>query len=321
MSKAGRRRRRRAKRQQKQRKRRDDMAMEKQATVYAEKIKQQMAAQDYPAALETLAESISQEVYDAECMYEGAFAYFMLGDYGRAAQWVQNTLEYAPDHAAARLLLARICILEDRVEDGLAIYEFVLAHEAAQITEEQREDMEDILAYYGQSEQALVQKYPHVAALLHVEPEAPAGAAPAAEEAALAEAKAPAPAEVAPTAEGAAEESAPAGKTAETPVAGESGQPDAAAAEQQIAAVLASAVGIAQKVHMLNAFAGGFFVAGAMEVAERYLAEALKLDTASAETLRNLAVLAHVQGDDARARKFASAMPETDFLLLASLHG
>ena len=285
MSKAGRRRRRRAKRQQKQRKRRDDMAMEKQATVYAEKIKQQMAAQDYPAALETLAESISQEVYDAECMYEGAFAYFMLGDYGRAAQWVQNTLEYAPDHAAARLLLARICILEDRVEDGLAIYEFVLAHEAAQITEEQREDMEDILAYYGQSEQALVQKYPHVAALLHVEPEAPAG------------------------------------KTAETPVAGESGQPDAAAAEQQIAAVLASAVGIAQKVHMLNAFAGGFFVAGAMEVAERYLAEALKLDTASAETLRNLAVLAHVQGDDARARKFASAMPETDFLLLASLHG
>lgn len=308
MSKAGRRRRRRAKRQQKQRKRRDDMAMEKQATVYAEKIKQQMAAQDYPAALETLAESISQEVYDAECMYEGAFAYFMLGDYGRAAQWVQNTLEYAPDHAAARLLLARICILKDRVEDGLAIYEFVLAHEAAQITEEQREDMEDILAYYGQSEQSLVQKYPHVAALLHVEAEAPAGAAPAAEEAA-------------PTAEGAAEESAPAGKTAETPVAGESGQPDAAAAEQQIAAVLASAVGIAQKVHMLNAFAGGFFVAGAMEVAERYLAEALKLDTASAETLRNLAVLAHVQGDDARARKFASAMPETDFLLLASLNG
>ena len=129
-----------------------------QAEVFAEKIKQQMAAADYGGALETLAASISAEVYDAGCMYEGACAYFMLGDYTRAAQWVQNTLQYAPDHAAARLLLARICILEDRVEDGLAIFEFVLAHEAAQLTQQQREDMEDILAYYGRSEASLVRK-------------------------------------------------------------------------------------------------------------------------------------------------------------------
>ena len=129
-----------------------------QAEVFAEKIKQQMAAADYGGALETLAASISAEVYDAGCMYEGACAYFMLGDYTRAAQWVQNTLQYAPDHAAARLLLARICILEDRVEDGLAIFEFVLAHEATQLTQQQREDMEDILAYYGKSEASLVRR-------------------------------------------------------------------------------------------------------------------------------------------------------------------
>ena len=306
-----------------------------QAEVFAEKIKQQMAAADYGGALETLAASISAEVYDAGCMYEGACAYFMLGDYTRAAQWVQNTLQYAPDHAAARLLLARICILEDRVEDGLAIFEFVLAHEAAQLTQQQREDMEDILAYYGKSEASLVRKYPHVAAFLHVEAEedaenvdeAPSAAAALAAEAgetavltAIETENVPAAqpvAEAGSTEQPAAEEMPEASeRTKAAPEAA-----DAAAAEHQLAEILAGKAGVAQKVHTLNAFAGGFFVARDYELAQRYLSEALQLDTASAETLRNLAVLAHVQGDDDRALKFASALPETDFLLLASLRG
>lgn len=306
-----------------------------QAEVFAEKIKQQMAAADYGGALETLAASISAEVYDAGCMYEGACAYFMLGDYARAAQWVQNTLQYAPDHAAARLLLARICILEDRVEDGLAIFEFVLAHEAAQLTQQQREDMEDILAYYGMSEASLVRKYPHVAAFLHVEAEedaetvdeAPSAAAALAAEAgetavltAIETENVPAAqpvAEAGSTEQSAAEEMPEASeRTKAAPEAA-----DTAAAEHQLTDILASQAGVAQKVHTLNAFAGGFFVARAYGLAQRYLSEALQLDTASAETLRNLAVLAHVQGDDDRALKFASALPETDFLLLASLRG
>lgn len=306
-----------------------------QAEVFAEKIKQQMAAADYGGALETLAASISAEVYDAGCMYEGACAYFMLGDYTRAAQWVQNTLQYAPDHAAARLLLARICILEDRVEDGLAIFEFVLAHEATQLTQQQREDMEDILAYYGKSEASLVRKYPHVAAFLHVEAEedaetvdeAPSAAAALAAEAgetavltAIETENVPATqpvAEAGSAAQPAAEEMPEAsGRTKSAPEAA-----DTAAAEHQLTEILASQAGVAQKVHMLNAFAGGFFVARAYGLAQRYLSEALQLDTASAETLRNLAVLAHVQGDDDRALKFASALPETDFLLLAALRG
>ena len=306
-----------------------------QAEVFAEKIKQQMAAADYGGALETLAASISAEVYDAGCMYEGACAYFMLGDYTRAAQWVQNTLQYAPDHAAARLLLARICILEDRVEDGLAIFEFVLAHEAAQLTQQQREDMEDILAYYGKSEASLVRKYPHVAAFLHVEAEEDAETvdeAPSAEAALAAEAGETAvltakETENVPAAQPVAEAGSAAQPAAEEmPEASERTKAapeaaDTAAAEHQLTDILASQAGVAQKVHMLNAFAGGFFVARDYELAQRYLSEALQLDTASAETLRNLAVLAHVQGDDDRALKFASALPETDFLLLASLRG
>lgn len=306
-----------------------------QAEVFAEKIKQQMAAADYGGALETLAASISAEVYDAGCMYEGACAYFMLGDYTRAAQWVQNTLQYAPDHAAARLLLARICILEDRVEDGLAIFEFVLAHEAAQLTQQQREDMEDILAYYGRSEASLVRKYPHVAAFLHVEAEedaetvdgAPSAAAALAAEAGEAPALTAKETENVPAAQPVAEAGSAAQPAAEEmPEASERTKAapeaaDTAAAERQLAEILAGKAGVAQKVHTLNAFAGGFFVARAYELAQRYLSEALQLDTASAETLRNLAVLAHVQGDDDRALKFASALPETDFLLLASLRG
>lgn len=293
-----------------------------QAEVFAEKIKQQMAAADYGGALETLAASISAEVYDAGCMYEGACAYFMLGDYTRAAQWVQNTLQYAPDHAAARLLLARICILEDRVEDGLAIFEFVLAHEAAQITQQQREDMEDILAYYGRSEASLVRKYPHVAAFLHVEAEEDAEtvdeAAPVLTASEAEEAPAVQPAAEVVQAVQPAAEPAPAASEDAAPAPGAA---DAAAAGRQLAEILEGQAGVAQKVHMLNAFAGGFFVARDYELAQRYLSEALQLDTASVETLRNLAVLAHMRGDDDRAVKFASALPETDFLLLAALRG
>ena len=37
-------------------------------------------------------------MYDAETMYAGAYSYFMLGDYNRAAQWIKSTLAFAPKH-------------------------------------------------------------------------------------------------------------------------------------------------------------------------------------------------------------------------------
>ena len=72
------------------------------------KMQEQMAAEEYAPAIETMAELAKLQCMDPEVMYRGAYAYFMLGDYDRAANWINNTLTYAPQHVPARILLARL---------------------------------------------------------------------------------------------------------------------------------------------------------------------------------------------------------------------
>ena len=112
-------------------------------------MQQQVEAEQYAEALESLAGLIKDKCYDAELMYQGAYCYFMTGDYTRAAQWVDNTLQYAPQHIAARILLARICILEDRTEAGLAVFDFILENYLSALTQEQKEEISDVLEYYA----------------------------------------------------------------------------------------------------------------------------------------------------------------------------
>ena len=80
---------------------------------------------EYADVINTLAEIVQAKQQTAEDLYKGAYSYFMIGDYTRAAGLVTTVLNAAPDHVAARILLARVCILEDRIDDGLAI-KFVL---------------------------------------------------------------------------------------------------------------------------------------------------------------------------------------------------
>lgn len=75
-------------------------------------MKAYMEKEDYARALEMLAKLIDQKYYEADLMYDGAYAYFMLGDHPRAINWVNTTLTYDPAHVQARILLGRICILK-----------------------------------------------------------------------------------------------------------------------------------------------------------------------------------------------------------------
>lgn len=129
------------------------------------------AEEKYSDVINKLAELVQAGDHDPEMLYDGAYSYFMIGDYERAAGMVENVLTFAPGHLAARILLARICILEDRTDDSLAIFDFVLEHSESQLTQEQREDMEDILEYYGRNEAEHLQAdFPHVAAFLGLAP-------------------------------------------------------------------------------------------------------------------------------------------------------
>jgi len=222
---------------------------------------------------------------------------------------VENVLNFAPGHLAARILLARICILEDRTDDSLAIFDFVLEHSEAQLTQEQREDMEDILEYYGRNEaEHLKSEFPHVAAFLGLAP----AVAPAPQAAPVSIPVAPAPqaAAVAPA--------APEVPAAEVPVSAPEAPrvAEASSVEAEIQAVMGKDASLRDKVRLLQAFAGGHFTAGEYAAAAKLLETALSIDGQDENVIRNLAVLAKRMGKTDKALALAAKLPQTDFLLL-----
>lgn len=267
-----------------------------------------IVAEEYAEALNVLAKMIEKKIYDPELMYQGANCYFMTGDYERAVQWLNNTLQFAPDHVAARLLLARICILEDRAKDGLAIYDFVLEHYLSALQPEQREDMEDILEYYARNEADMIRKaFPYIARFMQleadVEPAAAEATVQSAERIPIAGLKADAEmGQAEPDAHEAVEY-----------------QPDEEDTKQKIEQVMQMDASVVDKIHVLNVFAGASFCADDYAASQQFLAAALKLDMHQDETLRNLAMLASSMGKSDKALEYVAAMSGTDFVLLQAL--
>lgn len=131
------------------------------------KMKDAISLEQYNDAAGLLAELIGKKQFDPETMYLGAYAYFMSGDYKRAVDWIQNTLDFAPNHISARILLARICIMEDQTDKGLSVFDFVLGHYLKAMSDEQKDDAEDILFYYNTTEpEKLEADFPHIAKFL-----------------------------------------------------------------------------------------------------------------------------------------------------------
>lgn len=130
------------------------------------KLDKQIQDMSYAAALETLAELVEKKCIEPDVIFKGAQVYFLMGDYERAAGWVNNTLHYAPQHLAARLLLAKICVLEDRLDDAMAVYTFVLQNYQTILTEQQREEIKEGTDYTWRTDREwLLENYPLVAKL------------------------------------------------------------------------------------------------------------------------------------------------------------
>lgn len=282
----------RSRKMRKQRKARQErnIAMENAAT--KTDLEQKLAREEYAEVINDLAELIEKKCYDADTMYAGAYSYFMLGDYKRAADWVNNTLQFAPNSLKARVLLARLCFIESRESDGLKVLEFIAGNYAATLTEAEKEDIKNIASFYVYSdEDGIKANYPALAVLF--------GLVPAAAQCAK---SAPQP----------AASSTPQATTAEKSQASTD-------AQQVIEKILAQPSGLADKVKVLNAFAGGLFVEDKYSYAEALLTAALKIDPASDETLRNMAILQAVMGDKAKAFAFASKLSTTHFVLLQQI--
>ena len=214
-----------------------------------DKMQKAFDAEDYSGAIDALAELVQAASYDPAYLYLGARSYFMLQDYTRASQMIENTLSFAPGHIDARILLARICVLENRTDDGLAILDFVLEHSGASLSEDQRKELESLLEFYAYNDSDhLRTDFPHIAAFLHLTEE------PEDAEEDIAEVR---PATVVETAER---------ETIEAPLgqAPEEKQEDKAQAEaetqKQLEQIRQQPISVAEKIRLCHAFAGAHFI-------------------------------------------------------------
>ena len=293
----------RAERARKKRARREEkrqmkgtMTMAEKKIITAEQIQAYVKKEKYAEAINAFADALAQGEPPKECYADVARAYFELGDYKRAADWVSNALSVDQGNVDVRILLARICQRERRTDDALKLYENILAVHAAALTATQRAEIEQRAGLDARLAQDKTRTtYPHLAALLGL---APASAAPAVPAAPASSGTAP----IAPV-------SVPA-----APAAQSSGD-----AKAQAAQILAQPIRPAEKMAALNAFAGAAYVQDNYAGARELLTAALELDPGCDVTLRNMALLLHEMGERQKALQVAAKMGQTDFMLLRTL--
>ena len=244
-----------------------------------------LAKEKYVEVIEELAKMIKAKCYDADTMYAGAFSYFMLGDYKRASAWVNNTLTYDAKNVNARVLLARLCFLENRVTDGLAICNFIMQYYSNNLNDEQQHDLEDLVSMYIDDDGVDKTIYPYLLTMINDD------------------------ATVDTTEEAAASQLAK-----EEAVDSKILALDIAKAKCQ--EIMQQQLALTDKVKLLNSFAASFYLDKDFASAELLLAEALRIDTKNDATLRNMIMTQLRLGNIAKAKKFATEMTMADFILL-----
>ena len=293
----------RAERTRKKRARREEkrqmkgtMTMAEKKIITAEQIQAYVKKEKYAEAINAFADALAQGEPPKECYADVARAYFELGDYKRAADWVSNALSMDPGNVDVRILLARICQRERRTDDALKLYENILAVHAAALTATQRAEIEQRAGLDARLAQDKTRTaYPHLAALLGLAPAPAASTVPAAPAVSTAASIAPVSVPPAPAAQ------------------------SFGSAKAQTAQIMAQSIRPAEKMAALNAFAGAAYVKDDYAGARELLTAALELDPGCDVTLRNMALLLHEMGEREKALQVAAKMGQTDFMLLRTL--
>jgi len=261
----------------------------------------------YDMALESLAKLIEGNDIKPELLYYGACCYYGLMDYERAAQWVSNTLNYAPGHIAARILLAKVCIAQYHYDDAMAILDLVMS--CAGISAEERAEVELLVrrSFRG-AEQKIREQYPHLASLL--------------ENDAIGEDKIKKHSDVLSTLQNLKERVKKIEKEDERiePVAKAKSITECKeTVDVKIKEILAKDISIREKMHLFNMFASASYMQNDYMTARTFLKAALEQDVNDEESLRNMAITIAAMGDKDKAEEIVAKMPRIDFLLLKEI--
>ena len=265
------------------------------------KIQEFQAEGKYDEALEKVIELLEADNYNAAILFAAADTYFMAGDYDRSAVWVNKTLDFEPANIAARILLARICMLEERIDDALNIIEFVLRTASDKLQSVEKEQVEEILDYfrYTQNLGELEQSHPYAASFMGIVTGVEKKAEFKVGDSSI---EVKEPLDVLHDKES-KENRTSKKKTPET-INDE---------------ILGKEISLKEKVTLLNSFAGAYYYEHNYKAAKVLLLSAKDLDGYNEKTIKNLIVLALDEKDNTLAVEYAALLGELDFSWLKKI--
>lgn len=129
-------------------------------------MQQFMETEDYAAAMDVMAEMAANKQMDGEIMYWGAQCYFFTGDFERAEKWVNNALNNGYNSAGLKMLLATLCMADERNEDAFKLCDAVLTEGIEGMSKQDQEIFDNFMDNISYGYDELVSEYPKISAYL-----------------------------------------------------------------------------------------------------------------------------------------------------------
>ena len=129
-------------------------------------MQQFMETEDYAAAMDVMAEMANNKQMDGEIMYWGAQCYFFTGDFERAEKWVNNALNNGYNGVGVKMLLATLCMTEERNKDALKLCDAVLTEGIEGMSKQDQEIFDNFMDNISYGYDELVSEYPKISAYL-----------------------------------------------------------------------------------------------------------------------------------------------------------
>lgn len=125
-------------------------------------MQQFMETEDYAAAMDVMAEMATNKQMDGEIMYWGAQCYFFTGDFERAEKWVNNALNNGYNSVGLKMLLATLCMADERNEDAFKLCEAVLTEGIEGMSQQEQEIFDNFMDNISYGYDELVSEYPKI---------------------------------------------------------------------------------------------------------------------------------------------------------------
>lgn len=129
-------------------------------------MQQFMEAENYTAAMDVMAEMAANKQMDGEIMYWGAQCYFFTGDFERAEKWVNNALNNGYNGVGLKMLLATLCMTEERNEDAFKLCDVVLTEGIEGMSQREQEIFDNFMDNISYGYDELVAQYPNISEYL-----------------------------------------------------------------------------------------------------------------------------------------------------------